>query len=172
MSKACLEVLQLLELGEAWAEAKAELPYQRWAVTLTGDWESGWEAGAKVTIDLSDGENPLGILEQGHRQGWKVWENVDFVRLTVILGPVASASAASAAAGGHWVLTSTTPAVGPGASPWSAGGSKMTMESSNGRIAWSYSFDGSFDGHPEYQQADDGSVSWGPPPASAAPGDT
>ena len=55
VSKACLEALQLLELGEAWVEAQAELPYQRWAVTLTGDWESGWEAEAQSSGVASEG---------------------------------------------------------------------------------------------------------------------
>jgi hypothetical protein len=41
-----------------------------------------------VTIDLTDGENPLGIYEQGSKTAWKTWQAVDFVRLTVILGAV------------------------------------------------------------------------------------
>lgn len=43
-------------------------------------------SGAEVTIDLEDGENPLGIVEQGHKADWTAWKYVDFVRLTVTSG--------------------------------------------------------------------------------------
>ncbi len=43
-------------------------------------------AGEQVTIELKDGENPLGILEQGSKQGWKYWEYDNFVRLNVVNG--------------------------------------------------------------------------------------
>jgi hypothetical protein len=51
-------------------------------------------AGAEVTIDLSAGANPLGIYEQGRKLG-KDWWYVNFVRLTVTLGPAESASEAN-----------------------------------------------------------------------------
>lgn len=34
------------DLGAAWTEVEAALPYKRWGVTLTGDWEDGWVATA------------------------------------------------------------------------------------------------------------------------------
>ena len=52
------------------------------------------EAG-QVTIQLKDGENPLGIYEQGKQPGWKDWKYVDFVRLTVIGGPAPTPTSTS-----------------------------------------------------------------------------
>lgn len=43
-------------------------------------------AGRRVTIDLDDGDNPIGIEELGAKPGWTDWEYVDFVRLTVTSG--------------------------------------------------------------------------------------
>jgi hypothetical protein len=43
-------------------------------------------ADKQVTIDLTDGENPLGILEEGAKPAWTTWSYVDFVRLTVVMG--------------------------------------------------------------------------------------
>jgi hypothetical protein len=93
---------------------------------------------------------------------------VDFVRLTVTRGPAESPGAATGteAAGGRWVLTSAAPQGGPLASSYEKPGEVWTIDSSNGRIATSYDYDGP----PHRHQV--GSVSWGPPPASAAPGDT
>jgi hypothetical protein len=117
----------------------------------------------QVTIDLTDGENPLGFLEEGSKPAWDSWKYVDFVRLTVTLGPAASPSVVT---GGGWVLAATEPGGGPGASSYEKPGEKLTVESSNGRIAVSYNYDG-----PPHRN-EVSSVSWGPPPASAAPGDT
>ena len=50
----------------------------------------------QVKIDLSDGENPLGIYEQGMKLG-SDWQYVNFVRLTVVRGPAESPSAAPSA---------------------------------------------------------------------------
>jgi hypothetical protein len=130
-------------------------------------------AHRQVTIDLSAGENPLGILVVGIRPQMTTSDYVDFVRLTVIRGPAASASAAtasaatasaanaSAATGGHWVLTSTTSRLGgPGTLSYSYG----TLDSSSGQIV--------VHGNPDLgARVLDGTASWNPPPASIAPGD-
>jgi hypothetical protein len=47
-------------------------------------------------------------------------------------------------------------------------GGSVTIDTSNGRIAASYKYTGTL--YPPYTE--EGSVSWGPPPASAAPGET
>jgi hypothetical protein len=120
--------------------------------------------GRRVTLDLADGDNPLGILEEGRRDNHAAWGYANFVRLTVVRGPLATPTP-PVAAGGHWVLISTTPNGGPNASSFSKDDEKLTVESSNGQIAVSYNYDG-----PPHRH-ETGSVSWGPPPASAAPGD-
>lgn len=43
-------------------------------------------AGRQVTIDLKDGKNPLGILEEGRPGAGVGWRYVDFVRLNVVRG--------------------------------------------------------------------------------------
>jgi hypothetical protein len=43
-------------------------------------------ADNQVTIDLSDGANPLGILEEGSKPSWTKWTYVTFVRLNVTYG--------------------------------------------------------------------------------------
>ena len=44
------------------------------------------DPGKQVTIQLKDGDNPLGILEQGAKRTWASWMYDDFVRLTVVNG--------------------------------------------------------------------------------------
>ena len=82
--------------------------------------------GMQVTIDLEDGENPLGILELGHQAGWTDWEYVDFVRVIVTRNPSPSPSVdeilasntpgaaadTPVAATGAWVLKLVQPDVG------------------------------------------------------------
>ena len=136
-------------------------------------------AGARVTIDLKEGQNPLGILEQGlysyvdHVDSVpkSAWSYVNFLRLTVVRGPAASATPSAAAAGGSWVLTSATPHGGPNASSYTKPEETYTINSSNGQITFlfDYNHDGS-DG--KLHRHEEASVSWGPPPASAAPGAT
>ena len=111
--------------------------------------------GELLLIDLSEGENPLGILEQGWTEGWTSWKFVDFVRLTVILGPAESPSAAT---GHHWVLTD---------SAWDPTDvMNATAQASNGRIETVVDVAG-----PPHLHAED-SGTWGPPPTTAAPGYT
>ena len=137
-----------------------------------------------VTIPLQDGDNPLGIYEQGSQPAWTTWEYVDFVRVTVILGPAptpsptpkptatatatpkpAPTSAATSQAGGRWVLTGAVEEVSPS---WENEIDKVSIiDSSNGRFTVSWI--SKMSAPPE--QADS-SLTWGPPPASAVPGDT
>jgi hypothetical protein len=46
--------------------------------------------GRQITVELKDGNNALGLLEQGHKTGWASWQYVDFVRLNVVKGPSAT----------------------------------------------------------------------------------
>lgn len=52
-------------LDAAWAAAEAALPYKRWHVTLSGDWEDGWEAEATSRLA---GEG--GITVSTNESGW------------------------------------------------------------------------------------------------------
>ncbi len=113
------------------------------------------------TLELDPGENNFGL----DIYGWtgKQWAYVDFKRFTIVRGPAASASAATAsAAGGHWVLTSATSSLG---GPGTTGDLCRSLDSSNGQIIY----------HGSQDCGDlllNGTVSWNPlPPASAAPGD-
>ena len=119
-------------------------------------------AGQQVSIALKAGANPLGIYEQGSKPAWTTWEYVDFVRLTVTLGPAESPSAATT--GDHWVLTSTTSKLG---GPGTFSVVDQTVNSTNGRVT--ISSDTEYQGGVLHAVT---TVSWGPPPASAAPGDT
>ena len=121
-------------------------------------------------ISLIPGDNDVGFSVVFSQQGWvrtvssnqvRDWLYVDFARMHITLG---SAPSSTAAPGGRWVLTSTEPAGGPSASSYEKPGEKLTVDSSSGRIAVIYNYDGPPNRHEE------ASVSWGPPPASAAPG--
>jgi hypothetical protein len=118
-------------------------------------------SGKRVTIDLAEGANPLGFAEYGAQPTWGQWQYVNFVRLTV-MRPDANPTPA---AGGGWVLTATEKGGGPFSSSYSKAGEKLTVDSSSGRIAVSYNYDG-----PPHRN-EVSSVSWGSPPASAAPGE-
>ncbi len=111
-----------------------------------------------------DGANPLGFYVYGEKRGQEL-AYVDFLRFDVVL-EAAAAETASPAAGGRWALTSTTPAGGRDATSYAKAGEKMTVESSSGRVAVSYNYDG-----PPHRN-EVSSFSWTPPPTSAAAGDT
>ena len=95
-----------------------------------------------ASIDLDEGDNPLGILVKGNKPGEALsW--VDFVRLTVVLGPAVSPSKA---AGGRWHKNQTVPLKGT---------------------------DGSTDGQVADLAMEDGSkptATWGPPPDDVSAG--
>ncbi len=125
-----------------------------------------------LAISLVPGDNDVGFSIYFSQQNWthteasnqvRDWSYVDFARRRVTVGPMATATAAT---GGQWVLTSTERDSGPFASSYDKPGEKLTVDSSSGRIAVLYNYDG-----PPYLHYES-SVSWGPPPASAAPGDT
>jgi hypothetical protein len=126
--------------------------------------------GQGVTLDLSDGKNPLGIWEMGAKPGWNDWGYVDFVRLTVILGPAESPSAST---GGHWVLAGGKgDTVYPNDSSSSSIGNAFTP--ADGSIAldsWGPKASG---GNIVAGTRVDtyASATWNPPPKQAAPGDT
>ncbi|MGZ6265715.1 MAG: hypothetical protein ACXWN4_02260 [Candidatus Limnocylindrales bacterium] len=127
--------------------------------------------GQQVTIPLQDGENPLGIYEQGSKTAWKQWEYVDFVRVTVILGPAPTptptpTSSPTSPAGGHWVLTSPKEKLDP---PYQSDTTTVSRSSSNGRFTVSESTKPL---PPALPLQLEGSMAWDPPPTSAAPGDT
>lgn len=118
------------------------------------------------SIPLNPGDNDIGFAIWASNQdlskaGREVpWAYVDFARRRITVGPATSATAAT---GGHWVLTKTEHRGLPDPSAYGYSSTNLTVDSTNGRIAGSY------------QTADQqmsGSASWGPPPASAAPGDT
>jgi hypothetical protein len=83
----------------------------------------------------------------------------------VIIPVSGSATTPSTAATGHWVLTATEPNGGPADD---FPGEKNTFDLTNGRITMSFDWNDPGD-RPAHQE---GSISWGPPPASAAPGQT
>ena len=83
--------------------------------------------------------------------------------LTSIVGPLPSASPP---AGGHWVLTATTPLRGGPAGSWQNDFETLVVDSTDGRISASWDTSG-----PPKQQVDS-SVSWESPPASVVPGGT
>jgi hypothetical protein len=127
---------------------------------------------APLFIGLNPGDNEFGFAISFSQQDWvrtvssnqvRDWRYVDFVRRHITFGPAPSPTAA---AGGRWVLTLTEPAGGPFASSYEKPGEKLRVDSSSGRIAVLYNYDGPPNRHEE------ASVSWGPPPASAAPGST
>jgi hypothetical protein len=131
---------------------------------------------ATLRIRLDPGDNEFGFVITFSQQDWvrtvntpapshevRDWLYVDFVRRHITFGPAPSPTAAT---GGRWVLTSTERDSGPFASSYEKPGEKLTVDSSSGRIAVLYNYDGPPNRH------DESSVSWGPPPASAAPGDT
>ena len=118
-----------------------------------------------LQIELNDGDNPLGIYEEG---GTPASPNdavttmyVDFVRLTVVLEPAASPSPAT---GGHWVLTATTPLYGGAGKSWHSDFESLVVDSTNGRISSTWDTAGPPKEHVET------SVSWGTPPPTSAPG--
>ena len=118
-----------------------------------------------VGIDLKDGENRLGIYEQGRKTGWTGGKYVDFLRFTVIVGPAAPpAPSPTPQAGGRWVLTG---AVEDAPQSWENEIDKISIiDSANGRFTMSWIEKGI---EPTGQA--DSSLTWGPPQASAAPGD-
>jgi hypothetical protein len=112
-------------------------------------------------LELSEGDNLLGFYETA-----KVGQDsqyVDFVRLHVVFDP--AVASATPAIGGRWTLTKTAAGGGSNATSYSKVGEKMTVESSSGRVAVSYDYDGP----PHLNETS--SFSWTPPPAAAAPGD-
>ena len=72
-------------------------------------------ANEVVTIDLKDGENPLGIYKQGWKAAVNAWKYVDFVRLTVIVGPAPTPSPTPTAAPTPTRTATPTPAATPAA---------------------------------------------------------
>ena len=122
----------------------------------TGAW--GWDQ----TLSLKAGDNPFGFLVDA-KVGDK-WRYLDFVRLTIVRAGESAAPPQTAAAGGRWVLASAT-ADGPSTASFSRSDETLKITSSSGAISVAYNYDG-----PPHRN-EHGAVSWGPPPASAAPGD-
>ena len=120
---------------------------------------------ADLQIELTDGDNPLGIYEEGATPASPTdpvtTAYVDFVRLNVILEPAASPSPAT---GGHWVLTATTPLYGGAGKSWHSDFESLVVDSTNGRISSTWDTAGPPKEHVET------SVSWGTPPPTSAPG--
>jgi len=118
-----------------------------------------------LQIELNDGDNPLGIYEEGATPASPTdpvtTKYVDFVRLNVIFDPAGSPSPAT---GGHWVLTTTTPLYGGAAKSWHNDFESLVVDSTNGRISSTWDTDGPPKEHVET------SVSWGTPPPTSAPG--
>ena len=106
----------------------------------------------QVTIDLTDGANPLGIYERGAKAGWQNFMYVDFVELTVNVGPAASPGACS----GCWVLASTE-----GGGTFNHDG--FQVDSKNGQATAA--------GTSDFGWTMTGTLSWDVPPATAVPGD-
>jgi hypothetical protein len=123
--------------------------------------------GGQATINLDDGENRLGIYEEGKKPAWSKGAYVDFVWLTVTRGPAPKATlTATPAVGGRWVLTSPVERLDP---PYESDTTKVSRSSSNGRFTVSESAKPL---PPALPLQLEGSMAWGPPPASAAAGDT
>jgi hypothetical protein len=127
-----------------------------------GDWSP------TQTVALNPGDNQLGVLVYGKRDG--KWNYVDFVRLTVTSAPTPSAEASSQApdpVGAVWVLTS------------SAGFTATPDDPDTSAVGYSFekksgSLSGSFwhsDESGARLTAND-AVVWNEPPAQATPGDT
>ena len=125
-----------------------------------GDSSISLSSSLEVQIDLDEGDNPLGILEEGAKAN-AAYEYVNFVRLNVIFDPAASPTPAT---GGHWVLTSTTPLYGGAGKSWHNDFESLVVDSTNGRISSTWDTAGPPKEHVET------SVSWGTPPPTSAPG--
>jgi hypothetical protein len=95
----------------------------------------------QTSIDLEEGSNPLGFLIQGNKPGDPLsW--IDFVRLTVIVGPAVSPTIAA----GRWHKNKTVPLKG-------------TDGSTDGEVTDRNMEDGSTP-----------TAQWGPPPDDVSPG--
>ena len=105
----------------------------------SADWKV--DAPSDVSIDLEQGSNPLGFLIQGNKPGNDLaW--VDFVRLTVIVGPAVSPTVGA----GRWHKNKTVALKG-------------TDGSTDGQVADLNMEDGSKP-----------TAEWGPPPTDVSPG--
>ena len=117
----------------------------------------------QVTFDLAEGANPLGILEQGHMNGWQYWEYVNFVRLTVTRG---------AAQTSGWVLTKSEGKTDypNDAADATIGNSFALADGSITLTSWGPQASG---GNiiPGTKETMSGATTWKSPPSHAVPGD-
>jgi hypothetical protein len=144
--------LDLTQVALSFAAATAEWDFGDGSATqpttITPD--AKLQAGLQVTHTFTGTSTGVRLTFRDKAGNSLAWDPVNI--------PVGAATGS-----GHWVLAKTDHGGLPGPASYTTDSSKLTIDSANGTIASSYQ---------TKDQDTEGSASWGPPPASAVPGDT